>query len=88
MKGIDILGLIAATLTSLAFVPQVIQTWKTQRVDDISLTMLLLFIVGLVLWLVYGILVPSVPVIAANSLTLIFVIYILRIKLRSRKTGP
>lgn len=85
MNGVDILGLAAGTLTTLAFIPQAVRTYKTRHTDDISPVMLVLFIAGIVLWIVYGVLLRSVPVIAANSITLVFILFILAIKLQNLK---
>lgn len=81
MSFILILGLIAATLTTIAFIPQVIKTWKTKSADDLSLGMYSIFCTGVLLWLIYGILIEDIPVIAANTVTLILVLTVLFFKL-------
>ena len=81
---ITALGLVAGTLTTLSFLPQLVKAWKTRSTHDISFGMLALFSAGLVLWIVYGVIVTDMPVIAANSLTLLFVGLILALKLRYR----
>jgi len=78
----ELLGLIAAILTTAAFVPQVYKTWKTKSVDDISLTMYSVLFVGLMLWLVYGISLNSLPIIIANSVTGILVLMVIVFKFR------
>ena len=75
------LGLIAGTLTTIAFVPQVIKTWRTRSGRDISLGMFLLFSAGVALWLAYGIAIASRPVIIANALTLMLAMTVLGLKL-------
>jgi MtN3 and saliva related transmembrane protein len=82
--AVTILGLVAGTLTTLSFLPQLLKAWKSRSTHDISFGMLALFSAGLVLWIVYGVIVTDVPVIAANSLTLLFVGLILALKLRYR----
>ncbi len=77
----DLYGFSAALLTTIAFLPQVIRTYKTKKVDDISLLMLLLFISGLMLWIVYAIQANSVPVLLANLVTLFLNCLILVMKL-------
>ena len=57
--NIEIVGLVAAALTTAAFVPQVYKTWKTKSADELSLTMYLVFFTGIMLWLAYGILLNS-----------------------------
>ena len=79
-----VLGLVAGTLTTLSFLPQLLKAWKSRSTHDISFGMLALFSAGLVLWIVYGLIVADVPVIMANSVTLIFVGLILVLKLRYR----
>jgi len=79
-----VLGLFAGTLTTISFLPQLVKAWKSRSTHDISSGMLALFSVGLVLWIVYGVIVTDVPVIAANAVTLVFVGLILALKLRYR----
>jgi MtN3 and saliva related transmembrane protein len=82
MDKITILGLIAATLTTVSFLPQVIQTWKTKRTKDISFPMYLTITIGVFLWLIYGLFINSTPVIAANAVTLILASCILFLKIK------
>lgn len=67
----DIVGYLAGALTTIAFLPQVIKAWRTRRTEDLSLGMYLTFNIGVALWLIYGILLGSFPIIAANVLTLL-----------------
>jgi MtN3 and saliva related transmembrane protein len=69
--AIEILGLIAGTLTTISFLPQVWQVWKSKSAKDISLGMYSIFVTGVALWLGYGLLVGSAPVYLANTVTLI-----------------
>lgn len=78
---IDTIGIIAAVLTTGAFLPQAIRTIKTRETESLSLTMYLLMSVGNLLWLVYGILSDSIPVILANAITVCFVVIILIFKI-------
>lgn len=82
MNGIQILGLLAGSLTTAAFFPQVIKTWKDRSAKGLSLGMFSLFCLGVLLWLVYGLVVRDVPVIAANFITLILASTLLYFKLR------
>ena len=82
MQSITLIGMLAGTLTTLAFLPQVVKTWRTRSAEDISVSMLLLFSSGLVLWLVYGIAIAALPIILANSVTLILTFAILLMKWR------
>ncbi len=78
----NILGFAAATLTTLAFLPQVIQVWRSRSTKDISLPMLVTFIAGITLWFIYGLRVNAAPIIIANAITLILNLAILRFKLK------
>jgi MtN3 and saliva related transmembrane protein len=82
MDLINILGLTAAMLTTGAFVPQVIKTWKSRKAKDVSLEMLVLFCTGSFLWMVYGLLIKSVPVSLANLGTLLLNLTILWLKIK------
>ncbi len=82
MDYIEILGLVAATLTTAAFVPQVYKTWLKKSTKDISLTMYLAMFIGVVLWCIYGILIESLPVTLANALTALLLFVMLVLKLR------
>jgi MtN3 and saliva related transmembrane protein len=84
MNTIQMLGLVAGSLTTAAFLPQVLKTWKTRSAKDLSLGMFSLFCLGVALWLVYGIMVNDVPVIAANLITLMLASTLLFFKLRWR----
>lgn len=84
MDLITILGLVAGTLTTIAFLPQLMKTWKTKSAKDVSIEMLIVFSIGVFLWLIYGIYLQALPIILANSLTLIFNLIILGLKIRYR----
>jgi MtN3 and saliva related transmembrane protein len=66
----NLLGFMAALLTTAAFIPQTIQSWKSRDLSGISLTMYSLFTVGVALWIVYALLIHSWPVLIANVITL------------------
>ena len=76
------IGFIAATLTTIAFLPQVLKVWKTRSARDISLGMYCLFATGVLLWLVYGLAIGSWPITVANAITLVLAIAILAMRLR------
>lgn len=69
MNTTDWVGTFAASLTTTAFIPQVWQVWRTRHTKDISLGMYAIFTSGVAMWLVYGILLASWPIIIANSIT-------------------
>ncbi len=82
---IDLFGFMAALLTTIAFLPQLYKTWKTRSADDVSLIMLILFIIGLICWIIYGLKINSTPILVANIITFIFNFSILILKIRYRK---
>lgn len=61
------IGLVAGFLTSIAVLPQVVRTWRTKHAKDISIWQPLLLIVGMMLWLIYGIILKDTPLIVANA---------------------
>ena len=85
MNWTEILGYFAATATTLSFVPQVWQTWKTRDTSGISLLMYSMFWVGIAAWLGYGILAQAWPVVAANAVTLVLAGVILVLKILEKK---
>jgi MtN3 and saliva related transmembrane protein len=82
MDYIEIIGLVAAALTTTAFVPQVYKTWKEKSTKDISLSMYTVLFTGVVLWLVYGINLGSLPIILANTITSVLLIFMLYMKIK------
>jgi len=80
--GTELLGLVAGTLTTISFVPQVLKVWRSRSAADISLAMFLLFTVGVLLWGVYGVLIGSLAVIVANAVTFLLTVGIIAMKLR------
>ena len=82
MELITIIGLIAAACTTFAYIPQAIKTIKTKDTKSLSLLMYWIMTVGIVLWLSYGVLKNDLPIIIANTITLLFsgIILILKIK--------
>ncbi|MBE0423456.1 MAG: SemiSWEET transporter [Lutibacter sp.] len=82
MDNVEIIGLIAGVLTTAAFVPQVYKTWKSKSAESLSLTMFLVFFVGIILWLIYGISINSPAMILANSVTGLLALLLIFFKLR------
>lgn len=82
MDNIKILGLIAGTITSITFIPQVLQIWKTKSAKDISILMLSLLITGVSLWLTYGIVVKDIAIIYTNGMVLAMSLLMLYFKFR------
>lgn len=88
MPDIDILGLVAGTLTTFAFIPQVLRIVRTRSAHDISWWMFSVFSVGVALWLCYGIILHALPVILSNLITLTLAMVILFLKWRYGRDAP
>jgi MtN3 and saliva related transmembrane protein len=85
MESATIIGTIAATATTVSFIPQAVKVIRTRDTRSISLWMYLLFSIGISLWLVYGILKKNPPIICANGITLAFALVILVYKITEKK---
>tara|TARA_B100001057_G_C22198269_1_gene699756 strand:- start:173 stop:433 length:261 start_codon:yes stop_codon:yes gene_type:complete len=79
---INYIGFFAAFCTTFAFLPQAIKVYKTKSTKDISLYMFLIFTIGVLSWLIYGLIINDLPVILANAVTLILSFFILIYKLK------
>ena len=82
MDFTDLVGFIAGASTTFAFLPQVLKTWKSKHTKDLSLALLSLLLLGVLLWLYYGVMMKSLPIVIANFVTFIFVFILLSFKLR------
>ncbi len=81
MNTTNIIGYFAAFLTTAAFLPQAIHSWKTRDLSGISLPMYSMFSLGVACWLIYGLMINSWPVIIANAITLLLACAVLLLKL-------
>lgn len=77
-----LVGFIAGFLTTLSFVPQMLRAWRTRSTADLSLTTIVVFAIGISLWIVYGSIIHSVPIVLWNVVTLVLNLGILTAKLR------
>ncbi len=80
--SVELIGIIAGIATTGSFVPQAYKVFKTKKTNDLSATMYAFFIIGLCLWIIYGIWHRSVSIIAANFVTCILSLYILIMKIK------
>ncbi len=87
-SGVELVGYVAAALTTAAFAPQVWRTWRTGSARDLALAMLTLMISGNGLWMAYGLATGAGPLVAANLLTLLLVAMLAAMKVRSRAPSP
>lgn len=81
---VELLGYCAAFLTTIAFLPQVIRSWKTRDLSGISLGMYSLFTSGVGLWLIYGLIIEKWPLILANAITFLLSLSILMLKVSAK----
>jgi MtN3 and saliva related transmembrane protein len=79
---IEVIGLIAACLTTSSFLPQVYKIWKFKNSDGISLSMYLFMLTGVILWFIYGLLIGSISVIIANFIAALLQMIIIYYKLK------
>ncbi len=82
MDSTTLVGYFAGFLTTVAFVPQVLKTWKSKSASDLSLVMFSVFSLGVLCWLIYGILLAETPMIFWNTVTLILALALLVMKLK------
>jgi MtN3 and saliva related transmembrane protein len=82
MELITAIGTVAAICTTASFLPQAIKIIKLKETRDISLLTYLLLEVGILMWLVYGVMIGEMPIILANAVTLIFTTVILFLKIK------
>lgn len=81
----EIFGYLGGGLTTIAFMPQAYKVYKTKHTKDLSLAMFVIFSLGVVCWFIYGVLLQSMPMILANSITICLALYILAIKVKNYK---
>ena len=82
MNVTEIVGLVAGTLTMFSFIPQVLKVWREKSATGVSLSMYIIFCVGVLLWTVYGLMLGELPIILANGATLILACSILVMKVK------
>jgi len=83
--NIEFYGYFAAILTTLAFLPQLIKTLKTRKAEDVSLITLIMFLTGVLSWIIYGYKISSFPILIANIITFILNLLILIFKITFSK---
>jgi MtN3 and saliva related transmembrane protein len=84
MDSVTILGIVAGALTSSAFFPQLLKAWRSKSTGDVSLWMYVIACTGILLWLIYGLIISSLPLILANAFTLVIALAILALKIKYR----
>lgn len=85
MTLVDLVGYLAGTCTTLAFIPQVQRTWSTREVQGIDMRMLFIFATGVALWIAFGVTLGSFPVILFNTITLLLVLAQIAMVVRFRR---
>ena len=81
MPGVDALGYVAAVFATGSFLPQVLKTWRTRSAEDLSFLMLWCHIVGMLLWLAYGVMIGSSPIVIANAVAVLLDVLLIGLKL-------
>ena len=85
LDHVELLGFAAAFLTTIAFIPQVVQIWKSKSTDGLSLTTYLIFVTGVFFWFLYGLNIGSLSMIIANFITVILALIIIYFIIKSKK---
>jgi MtN3 and saliva related transmembrane protein len=80
----QLIGPVAAILTTASFIPQVIQVLKTKNTEGISLGMYVMFVSGVFLWLIHGLIIQDLPVIVANAVTFVLASIVLYTKIKTK----
>lgn len=83
----ELVGYLAAFFTTIAFIPQAYKVFKTNQTKDLSLSLFIIFSLGVLMWLIYGLLLNSIPMTIANTITLLLSLYILYKKIKSEYIG-
>jgi len=85
MDQVTVLGMMAGSMTTLAYLPQLVKVWRSKSAEDISWAMLIILCAGILMWLIYGTYVHDLPVITANMVTLMLTSIILGLKVHYRR---
>ncbi|HUW50315.1 MAG TPA: SemiSWEET transporter [Sulfuricella sp.] len=83
----ELIGYFAAFLTTTAFVPQAWKSWRTRDLSGISLPMYALFTLGVALWMAYGLVIGSIPIVIGNAITLLLASVVLGLKVMDTRSG-
>ena len=84
MDLVTVIGICAGILTTSSFLPQVIKIHRTKKTSDLSLAMFIILALGISLWIIYGILLKSLPILLANSIVFVLCVYLIIAKIRYR----
>lgn len=82
MDWVMIIGFLGATCTTTALFPQMVKSWRSKKTTDLSLPMCILLTLGVIFWLTYGVLISDLPLIVANTITLVVTSVILFLKIK------
>ncbi|WP_456431042.1 SemiSWEET family sugar transporter [Thermosulfuriphilus sp.] len=85
MTGVDLLGYLAGLITTGSGLPQLITSYRQGNLSGLDLRFLILFLIGISLWTIYGFLINSLPIIIFNSITLMIWIPIVVLKVREQR---
>ncbi len=87
MEGIKIFGFLAGIVTSSGMLPQLIKTWKTKEVKDLSIKMFIVYLIGFGMWITYGVIESDPPIVATNILSVIITIVMVVLKLKYQNSA-
>jgi MtN3 and saliva related transmembrane protein len=87
MDQVTLIGMLAAACTTIAFFPQAYKIYKTKHTRDLSFPMYVIFSIGILLWLIYGIIINNLPIICANAVSIVSCVYILTVMVQNRRKG-
>ncbi len=82
MEGIQIFGFVSGIVTSSGMIPQLIKTWKTKEVEELSIKMFIIYLIGFLMWITYGIIQKDIPIVATNILSVIITIIMIFLKIK------
>jgi MtN3 and saliva related transmembrane protein len=87
LNTVGVIGIVAGVFTSASLLPQLIKIIKEKKVEDLSMTMFVSLLIGIILWVVYGILRDDWPIIVTNSFSVVLNLFILVLKFKYRNTA-
>ena len=81
----EIIGYVAGVIIIASWIPQIIKSFKTRSVNDLSILMIVLILTGTILWIIYGLLVKDIPIIAVNAVLVLIISFLLYLKIKHQK---
>jgi MtN3 and saliva related transmembrane protein len=85
MSWIEIFGFAAGVVTAIGMMPQLVKTVKTKKVDELSIQMFLIYLLGFIMWITYGVVQEDLPIVVTNSISVILTLIMIYLKIRFSK---